>query len=74
MCLFLNNASPSPKIAVYSIDIDGRKELARNTPLRALDGYGLEFRPVIMLHPTFGDTVLEVGKSIPIKVREDFFW
>ena len=53
MCPPPDNAPPSPKIAVYSIDIDGREEPARNTPLRALDGRGPEFGPVIMVYLAF---------------------
>ena len=74
MCPSPDDAPPSPKIAVYSIDIDGREEPARNTPLRALDGRGPEFGPVIMVHPAFGDAVLEVGTSTPIEAGEDLFW
>jgi len=73
MCPPLDDALLSPKIAVYSIDIDGREEPARNTPLRALDGHGLEFGLVIMVHPAFGDAVLEVGTSTSIEVGEDLF-
>jgi len=74
MCPPLDDALPSPKIAVYSINIDGREELARNICLRALDGCGPEFGPVIMVHPVFGDAVLEVRTSTPIEAEEDLFW
>jgi len=73
MCPLLDDALPSPKIAVYSINIDSREELARNTPLRVLNSCGLEFGPVIMMHPVFGDAVLEVGTSTPIEAGENLF-
>ena len=74
ICLSLNNALPSLKIAVYSINIDGRKELARNISLRVLDGCGLEFRLLIIVYLTFRDVVLEVRTLTPIEAKEGLFW
>jgi len=71
--LSLNNALPSLKIAIYSINIDGRKELARNISLRVLDGCGLEFRLLIMVYLTSRDVVLKVRILTPIKAEEGLF-
>jgi len=59
----LDDAPPSPKIAVYSIDIECKEEPARNTPFRVLHGRGPELGPLILVHPAFGDAVLEVRTS-----------
>ena len=63
MCPSLDDAPPSPKIAVYSIDIECKEEQARNTSFRVLHGHGPEPGPLILVHPAFGDTVLEVRTS-----------
>jgi len=74
ICPPLEDAPPSPKIAVYSIDIDGREEPARNTPFRVLHDRGPEFGLLILVHPAFGDAVLEVGTSTSIEAGEGLFW
>lgn len=67
----LDNALSSPKIDVYFINIECKKE--RNIFLIVLYSHGPKFRPLILVHPAFGDVVLKVGILTPIEIGEGLF-